>query len=84
MARRAARRSSRSNPNPNLSPNPYPSPNSDPNPNPNPNPTQDFELRKLLAKLGIDEALAKKAGAPWTIQGGSFVMRNRLGLGLGC
>ena len=47
-----------------------------PNPNPNPNPTQDFELRKLLAKLGIDDALAKKAGAPWTIQGGSFVMRN--------
>jgi len=43
---------------------------------PNPNPTQDFELRKLLAKLGIDDALAKKAGAPWTIQGGSFVMRN--------
>jgi len=37
---------------------------------------KDFELRKLLAKLGIDEALAKKAGAPWTIQGGSFVMRN--------
>ena len=63
-------------PNPSPSPNPYPNPNPNPKPNPNPNPTQDFELRKLLAKLGIDEALAKKAGAPWTIQGGSFVMRN--------
>lgn len=37
---------------------------------------KEFELRKLLAKLGIDDALAKKAGEPWTLQGGSFVMRN--------
>jgi hypothetical protein len=37
---------------------------------------KDFELRNLLAKLGIDDALAQKAGEPWTIQGGSFVMRN--------